>query len=174
VRIDYPVIQQFVCANFFYTIGAVAETMQDPLVKDCGFLKTGFIKTVCPLEGKWWKVGHIAQVCRLLEGHQKFTEAVTVEPVPAITLPAATGSEGIKNDFMCHITPSLSVRPSVLQNQIDPLLDHRRCTVHVERVVPDNNVMGCKQVSLMGDIDIEIRISFVEIMYGYMVFMVQF
>ena len=63
-----PVVQQIVFADFLYVEGLMGQTLQELLIQECCFLKLKVCETVCPLDCKWWKVGHVAQVCSLLEG----------------------------------------------------------------------------------------------------------
>ena len=63
-----PVVQQIVFADFLYVEGLMGQTLQELLIQECCFLKLKVCETVCSLDCKWWKIGHVAQVCSLLEG----------------------------------------------------------------------------------------------------------
>ena len=82
-----------------------------------------------------------AQLRRLGQGGEKLPEGKSVKPFRPVGIPGSGRREGGKGEFPLQGFP-LSVGPAVFQDQVDPLLEQGRCAVHVDGVLPYDDVMG--------------------------------
>src|SRR5450759_390834 len=115
------------------------------------------------LYGKRRQINHFTQSGRLLERHKKFLDRKPVVTAGGIDLSGPAGSNDIKDNFVFQKITVFTMRPAVFQHQINPLLEQSRSAVHVERMMPDNDLMGKQQFFLPVYINIEIGILLIQI-----------
>ena len=69
--------------------------------------------------------------------------------------------------FPASAVPPVPYAPTVLEDQVLPLLDEGRRAVPEERVLADDDVVGEQQILLAPDVDVEVRVGLVEVVDVY-------
>ena len=69
-------------------------------------------------------------------------------------------------DFTMQGLPFRAIGPTVLEDQILPILQDRRRALPVDRVLEDHYVMTLKQPLFVLHVDVEVRIGLVKVVNG--------
>ena len=108
---------------------------------------------------------HAAKSGRLSDRCDEFAEGQLMHPGLGKGRFAPTGCRHPKAMFALQRISTIAVRPAADEHDIEPVFQHPRHAVPVDRVHPDDEI-GTRQGGLLGShIDIEIGIQIVELAY---------
>src|SRR6218665_1843093 len=142
------------------------QSAKNICIYQCFFFNRFGVHAVGAIDHKRRHIVHAAKRGCLAVGKEKLVHGKMVMPFGGISMLSAAARD-LTDHFLSAKRKSFrTIRPVVLQYQIEPLFDDGRTTVPVEWVLQHENVMPEKQFLLSFYIYVKIRVLFVQIIKG--------
>jgi len=111
------------------------------------------------------QVDHVAQARCLFKGYEKLPKGI---PVPArhVDISRAARRQRVEDELAPEIIAAFAVGPAVFQYHVDPLLEQGRRPVHVQGMLPDDDLVVEKEFFFPLHVHVEIGVFLVKVVKG--------